>query len=152
MAEFATAAAAIGISNLALTSFKNAHDFIQDMIRAPEQVQRIGDELAALLKLLNSMLTTQHGLPIVETLSQEMDLAGVTGACAKACEELIAKLKQWMADPNKPSEKDRFLVRIHRSAIGEYRDVIRDTKATVALAEIMASRKRYTSQPYDCKH
>ena len=110
------------------------------MVAAPDQVKRIEEELEALMNLLQTIEQAQNLPTIFATVSREMNLPEGTEACAKSCERLIAKLKKWMGDPEKPSSKERFRVRVHRDEIREHRDQIRDTKATVTLAHIIANR------------
>jgi hypothetical protein len=62
----------------------------------------------------------------------------VIATCDKACLDLGEKLKQWMPSPDDPSMLDRAKVQAHRKTINTCRDIIRDTKGTIMLAEVVA--------------
>lgn len=134
MAELAAASAAIGITDFALRSLVGAYNFIDGMKKAPVQVQRIGKELGSLQKILSSIVTKDDDVPIVQTVAQEMDLAIVIQACAQTCEEFVEKIQRWMPDSANPS------LQAHFTAIKECRNVVRDTKETVTLAEAIATK------------
>jgi hypothetical protein len=67
-----------------------------------------------------------------------MNLEGVIDTCNKACLEFVEKLKQWMPSPNDPSIFHRARIQAHTSTIRACRNIVRDTKATVVLAEVVA--------------
>jgi hypothetical protein len=140
MAELAAAASVIGVSDFALRGIKSAYDFLAGMKKAPSEVLRITEDLRALQTLLDSVVTKDNALPVVRRVAQETDLAVFIERCAKACVNLVEKLKQWMPNPEDPSLYRRFLVQTHRKDIIECRDIVRDTKATATFAEVLVTR------------
>ena len=146
MAELAAAASVIGVSDFALRGIKSAYDFLVGMKKAPSEVLRITEDLGALQKLLDSVVTKDNALPVVQRVAQDTNLVVFIERCAKACVELVEKLKQWMPTPEDPSLYRRFLVQTHRKDIIECRDIVRDTKATATFAEVLVTRSVTTMQ------
>jgi hypothetical protein len=137
MAELAAAASVIGISTSAFQGIKSAYDFIDGMKEAPGNVRRIASELRELQAILESIPTKDDAVPILHTISLEMNLEGVVETCDKACLDFIGKLKQWMPNPNNPSVLDRAKVQAHRKTINTCRNIVRETKGVITLAEVV---------------
>jgi hypothetical protein len=138
MAELAAVASVIGIATPAFQGIKSVYDFIDGMREAPGGVKRISLELKELQRVLETIPTQDNAVPIVHTISQEMGLKEVIVACDKACLDFFEKLKQWMPSPDEPSMLDRVKVQAHRKTINTCRDIVRDTKGTIMLAEVVA--------------
>lgn len=138
MAELAAVAAIIGISSFAFQGIQEAYEFVDGMVKAPDNVKRVATEAKQLQAVLKSIPTQDDAVPVVHTVTQEMELAKVITACDKACHDFVEMLKQWMSNPDEPSLVDRGRVWAHRKAIQTCRDIVRDTKATVTLAEVVA--------------
>jgi hypothetical protein len=138
MAELAAVASVIGIATPAFQGIKSVYDFIDGMKEAPGGVKRIASELKELQAVLKSVPTQDDAVLIVRTISQEMGLEKVIATCDKACLDLGEKLKQWMPTPDDPSMLDRAKVQAHRKTINLCRDIVRDTKGTIMLAEVVA--------------
>jgi hypothetical protein len=138
MAELAAVASVIGIATPAFQGIKSVYDFVDGMKEAPGGVKRISSELKELQGVLKSVPTQDDAVAIVRTISQEMGLEKVIATCDKACFDLGEKLKQWMPSPDHPSMLDRAKVQAHRKTINTCRDIIRDTKGTIMLAEVVA--------------
>ena len=147
MAELAAVASVIGIATPAFQGIKSVYDFIDGMKEAPSGVKRIALELKELQGILESIPTQDDAVPVVRTISQEMGLEGVIAACDKACLDLGEKLKQWMPGPDDPSMLDRAKVQAHRKTINTCRNIIRDTKGTIMLAEVVAVKSVPMSLP-----
>jgi hypothetical protein len=137
MAELAAAASIIGISASAFQGVKSAYDFIDGMKEAPGNVKRIASELKELQVILRSIPTQDDAVPIVHTIALEMNLEGVIGTCDKACLDFVGRLKQWMPNPIDPSVLDRAKVQAHRKTINTCRNIVRDTKGVITLAEVV---------------
>jgi hypothetical protein len=137
MAELAAAASVIGISTSAFQGIKSAYDFIDGMKEAPGNVRRIASELKELQVILKSIPTKHDAVPIVHTIALEMNLEGVIETCDKACLDFVGKLKQWMPNPNEPSALDRAKIQAHRKTIKTCRNIVRDTKGAITLAEVV---------------
>lgn len=140
MAELAAVASVIGIATPAFQGIKSVYDFIDGMREAPSGVKRISSELKDLQGVLKSVPTQDDAVPIVRTISQEMGLEKVIAACDRACLDLGEKLKQWMPSPDDPSMLDRAKVQAHRKTINTCCDIVRDTKGTIMLAEVVANK------------
>jgi hypothetical protein len=138
MAELAAVASVIGVATPAFQGIKSVYDFIDGMKEAPGGVKRISSELKELQRVLKSIPTQDDAVPTVRTVSQEMGLQEVIAACDKACLNLVEKLKQWMPNPDDPSMLDRAKVQAHRKTINTCRNIVRDTKGTIMLAEVVA--------------
>jgi hypothetical protein len=138
MAELAAAASVIGIATPAFQGIKSVYDFIDGMKEAPSGVERIASELKELQRVLKSLPTQDDAVPIVRAISQEMGLEEVIAACDNACLDFVEKLKQWMPNPDDPSMLDRAKVQAHRKTINTCRNIVRDTKGTITLAEVVA--------------
>jgi hypothetical protein len=138
MAELAAVASVIGIATPAFQGIKSVYDYIDGMKEAPGGVTRIASELKELQRVLKTIPTQDNAVPIVRTISQEMGLEEVIVACDKACLDFVEKLKQWMPNPDDPSMLDRAKVQAHRKTINTCRNVVRGTKGTIMLAEVVA--------------
>jgi len=138
MAELAAAASVIGISTTAFQGIKSAYDFIDGMKEAPGSVKRIASELEELQVILKSIPTQDDAVPVVQTIAREMNLKGVIDTCDKACLEFVGKLQQWMPNPDDPSFLDRAKVQAHRKTVRTCRNIVRDTKATITLGQVVA--------------
>jgi hypothetical protein len=138
MAELAAVASVIGIATPAFQGIKSVYDFIDGMKEAPSGVKRISLELKELQRVLKTIPTQDNAIPIVRTISQEMGLEEVIVACDKACLDFVEKLKKWMPSPGGPSMLDRVKVQTHRKTINMCRNIVRDTKGTIMLAEVVA--------------
>lgn len=138
MAELAAAASVIGISTPAFQGVKSAYDFIVGMREAPSNVKRIASELKGLQAVLKSIPTQDDAVPIVRTISREMNLEAAIRTCDKACLEFKGKLEQWMPNPDHPPVFECTRVQFHRTTVRTCRNVVRDTKGVIALAEVIA--------------
>ena len=65
---------------------------------------------------------------------------GAESLSTKIATEFVEKLKHWMPNHTDPSLLGRALVQAHRATIKECRNTVRDTKATLILAEVVASK------------
>lgn len=140
MAELAAIASIIGVSDFMLRGIKSACDVVEGLQQAPDQVKRIATELKALQNILRSIDTEGEAGPIVKKINEEMKLATMLDNCASVCRDLEAKLEKWMPNPDEPSLIDRARIQAHRGAIREWRNVIRDTKDSWMLAEVITTR------------
>jgi hypothetical protein len=145
MAELAAVAFVIGIATPAFQGIKSVYDFIDGMKEAPDGLKRISSELKELQGILKSIPTQDDAVLIVRTISQEIGLEKVIAACDKACLDLSEKLKQWMPSPDDPSMLDRAKVQAHRKTINTCRNIVRDTKGTIMLAEVVAIKSVSTT-------
>lgn len=137
MAELAAVASVVGITTPVLQGIRKTYEFIDGMRDAPSDVRRIASELKGLQVVLKSIPTEENAVPIVHTIAREMNLEEIIDSCDKACFELLGKLKLWMPDPRDPSFVDRAKVQFYRKTIRACRNIVRDTKGAVILAEVV---------------
>lgn len=138
MAELATVASVIGIATPAFQGINSVYEFIDGMKEAPSGVDRIASELKELQRVFLSIPRQDDAVPIVRTISQDMGLEEVIATCDKACLDLAEKFKRWMPTPDDPSMLHRANVQAHRKTINTCRNIVRDTKETITLAEVVA--------------
>jgi Fungal N-terminal domain of STAND proteins len=136
-------ASALGITQFAISSIVQLHDFINDLAEAKDVIQDIASNLediqrplAAFEELTISDFTTYTATKV------DLETTGAVEAvntCSQACADFKENLKQWTrhSSGTKISLRDRFSIGIwNKEKIRTFRMQVQSCQATVQFAII----------------
>jgi hypothetical protein len=141
MDPFSLTVGAIGITQFAMSSIMQLHQYINDLSEAKEVVQDIASNLDGIqrpLAALESFKITDN--VTYAAAKEDLEKTGVTTAvnkCGQACADFTKKLKQWTKHSSitKISLRDRLTVGIwNKEKIRSFRAQVQSCQANVQFA------------------
>ncbi|OAP54480.1 hypothetical protein AYL99_11581 [Fonsecaea erecta] len=151
-------ASTIGITQFAISSIVQLHDFIDNLVEAKELVQDIASNLEGVQRPLAALEELTISDPTTYTAAKaDLERTGVSEAvnnCGEACAKFTNNLKQWTKHSSdvKFSLRDRLSVGIwNKEKIRTFRMQVQSCQATVQFAIastqlIVQLRSEYKSQ------
>ena len=134
-------ASALGITQFAISSIVQLHDFINDLAKAKEVVRDIASNLEAVQRPLAALEDLAISNPSTYTTAKgDLERTGVVEAvnsCGQACANFTDNLKRWTrhSSGTKISLRDRFSVGIwNKEKNRTFRMQVQSCQATVQFA------------------
>lgn len=94
MAELATAAATVGIADVAIKSIKGLYNTIQEYRVAPEGAQRFREEITGLQNILSGLNFVHHADDDTEEQAHDLSLDQYLRRCSQACVQFEGRLAE----------------------------------------------------------
>jgi hypothetical protein len=134
-------ASTLGITQFAISSIVQLHDFINDLAEAKEVVQDIASNLEGVQRPLAALEELIISDPITYTAAKaDLEKTGIVEAvnnCGQTCANFTDNLKRWTkhSSDTKFSLRDRFSVGVwNKEKIRTFRMQVQSCKATVQFA------------------
>jgi uncharacterized protein YoxC len=138
-------ASVIAVATLAYSSSKKLYEFVQSIQEAPKTLKDMNSDLAALQKVLNSLIEQLTTTP-VEDVSVGLkgcleDIKPSLKGCSEACDEFNAKLAKITSHSTEDhtSKRDKIKLQFQDKEILAFKYRISSYKATLSLALEFAS-------------
>ena len=138
MAGLETAAAVIGIADVAIRSILSFYDFVKDIEGAPDEIVRVRSETEALVICLSGLDFLQTTNQDIKDEVERIGIAESVELCGKACTEFEKDLKQWTKSGTQALSSKFKFVR-HKAKVARYVAQICAAKGTVTLAVSIAT-------------
>jgi hypothetical protein len=136
MSGLETVAAVIGISDAALRAISLFYETIDDLKKAPRDIQVLKSEIGGLQECLLQLkrLSTQDEKAL--STIKNFGLRDIVDNCAGACETLRTAIQKW-SGPGVNDLWSRFQFVLNKKDIEKARDITSNAKQTTILAVVI---------------
>lgn len=138
MSGLETAAAVIGITDVAIKGITGLYDFIDDLRDAPQRVQQIQHQMLVLTQSLSGLTFLDSASEEVKKEVKSIGLPTAVNECGTACDAFRQDLEKWTKS-GAVTLRSRLDVLRHKKKIDYYLAKIRTTKGTIVVAISVAN-------------
>ncbi|KAK5680098.1 hypothetical protein LTS10_008048 [Elasticomyces elasticus] len=137
MSGLEVAAAAIGISDVAIRSISATYDFLQEVREAPEAILQVRDETGAVINVLPGLDFLKTSSADVHGLVKRVGLVEAVEKCGASCTNLNKDLDKWTKSGDGLVGKLKFVR--HKAQVEKCCTQLHRAKGTITLALGIAS-------------